>query len=414
MKVHLITVGDEILIGQIVDTNSAWMARQLNLAGAAVVGISSVGDDLAAIGAGLQEALSQADVVLMTGGLGPTKDDITKKALADFFGVGMTFHTETYERILRIFERLGRPATEAHRQQAFMPENATLLYNKMGSAPGMWFEWQGKVLVSMPGVPYEMEYLMEHEVLPRLKRHFPGRPIAHRTILTVGEGESRIADRIADFEDNLPSGLKLAYLPNLGQVRLRLSGTGEDETALNRLLDQKAEELAGLLSDVVFGHNGQQLEEVIGQMLRERNLTLTTAESCTGGYLAHRITSIPGSSDYFVGSVVAYSNTVKNKLLGVRTETLENYGAVSRETVLEMVEGAFRLMKTDLAVAISGIAGPGGGTPEKPVGTIWMAVGNAKAIQARKIQAGRDRLKNIEYAAIHALNMIRQFVLESY
>ncbi len=414
MKAHLITVGDEILIGQIVDTNSAWMARQLNLAGASVAGISSVGDELPAIEAAMRAAFASADVVLMTGGLGPTKDDITKKAIANFFGVEMVFHSGTYERILRIFGRLGRPATEAHRQQAFMPENADLLYNKMGSAPGMWFEWKGKVLVSMPGVPYEMKYLMEHQVLPRLKDHFPGRPIAHRTILTVGEGESRIAERIAAFEDGLPPGLKLAYLPGLGQVRLRLTGTGDDESLLRRTLDGKCEELAALLSDVVFGRENQKLEEVIGQMLREHQLRLATAESCTGGYLAHRITSIPGSSDYFTGSVIAYANEVKEKLLGVRSETLEAHGAVSRETVIEMVEGTLRLLGTDLAVAISGIAGPGGGTPEKPVGTIWMAIGNQHAIAVKKIQAGRDRLKNIEYSTIHALNMVRLFVLENY
>ena len=412
MKVHLITVGDEILIGQIVDTNSSWMARQLNLAGARITGVQSVGDDEDAIGQALEAALQQADAVLMTGGLGPTKDDITKKTLARFFGVELEFHQPTYDRIVRFFERLGRSTTEGHRQQCYMPANATLLANKMGTAPGMWFERDGKIVVSMPGVPYEMEYLMEHEVIPRLKNFFPGFPIAHRTILTAGEGESRIAEQLESLEEELPPHIKLAYLPNLGQVRLRLSGSQPDGDALEQELDFYAGKVREQLGALVFGFETDRLEAAVGRLLQEQGKMLVTAESCTGGYLAHLITSVPGSSNYFKGSIVAYSNEVKMKHLKVSPQTLETYGAVSEQTVAEMVRGAVELLEADVAVAVSGIAGPGGGSPEKPVGTIWMAVGDSKRVLTRRIYAGKDRLKNIEYSAAHALNFVRQFLLQ--
>ncbi|MCB0614846.1 MAG: competence/damage-inducible protein A [Phaeodactylibacter sp.] len=412
MKVHLITVGDEILIGQITDTNSSWMARQLNLAGARITGIRSVGDQEADIEQALKEALHQADVVLMTGGLGPTKDDITKKTLAQFFGVALEFHQPTYDRILRFFEHLGRSTTPAHRQQCFLPANATLLLNKMGTAPGMWFEQDRKVVVSMPGVPYEMEYLMEHEVIPRLKRVFPGLPIAHRTILTVGEGESKIAERMEALEEALPPHIKLAYLPNLGQVRLRLTGSQADGEALERELDFYAQKIRESLGTLVFGMGTDRLEASIGRMLEEQGKMLVTAESCTGGYVAHLITSVPGSSHYFKGSIIAYSNEVKMKQLKVSPQTLETYGAVSEQTVAEMARGAATLFEADVAIAISGIAGPGGGSPDKPVGTIWLAVGNSEKVLTRRIYAGKDRLKNIEYSSVHALNFVRQFLLQ--
>jgi nicotinamide-nucleotide amidase len=412
MNVSILTIGEEILIGQVIDTNSAWMGRTLNMHGARVVGIHSVGDDHDAIQRGLSLALAEAEVVLLTGGLGPTKDDITKKALAEFFGAPTIFHQPTYERIVRIFQRLGRPTSEAHWLQAFLPANALLLPNKMGTAPGMWFDWRGKIIVSMPGVPYEMQYLMEREVLPRLHQRYPGRPIAHRTLLTAGEGESTIATHIAAFEAALPPHIRLAYLPNLGQVRLRLSGSDDDAEALNALLDQKKEELRALIPELVYGYDDDQLEAALGRTLKARGLTIGTAESCTGGYVAHRITAIAGASDYFLGSIVAYDNAVKRQLLGVKAETLEQHGAVSRETVLEMVEGARRALGVDVALAISGIAGPGGGTPEKPVGTIWMAASDARRYAARKLQAGNDRLKNIEYAGVHALNFTRLFLTD--
>jgi len=415
MNVHIVTVGDEILIGQITDTNSVWMAQQLNLIGARVVKKTAVSDLNSEIINSITEGFASADIVLMTGGLGPTKDDITKKAIADFFGMEMILDQSTYDRIKSFFVKLGREIPEdALRVQCLMPTNATILVNKMGTAPGMWFEKDGKVLVSMPGVPFEMEYLMENEVLPRLKAHFPGVPIAHRTILTVGEGESNIARRIEAFEDSLPANIKLAYLPGMGQVRLRLTGSDKDETALHNLLDVKAKELQNLIPEIVFGTGDMSLEKAIGEMLRARGLTLGTAESCTGGYLAHRLTSISGASDYFQGSIVSYSNDIKIKILGVNPETLEQHGAVSEQTVIEMVQGALKVLEVDIAVAVSGIAGPGGGTPEKPVGLVWLAIGNKENTKTRKIQSGKDRLKNIQYSGTMALDLIRQFLKEQY
>lgn len=410
MNIHIVTIGDEILIGQIVDTNSAWMAQELNLIGAHVVGITTVSDSKESILEGIENAAKNADVILMTGGLGPTKDDITKKTLADYFGAGMEFHQETWERIERLFEKWGRSWTPAHKEQCFMPTNALIMKNKMGTAPGMWFEEKGKVYASMPGVPYEMKYLMEFEIIPKLKEKFPGKPIAHRTVLTVGEGESRLAKRIENFEDNLPENLKLAFLPGLGQVRLRITGTDDDEAHLNELLDQKVEELNGLIPKFIFGYGKDTLEAAVGRNLKEKGLTIATAESCTGGFLAHKITSIPGSSSYFMGSVLSYSNEVKMNQLKVKKETLEAHGAVSEETVTEMVRGALDLLKTDIAVATSGVAGPGGGTPEKPVGTVWLAVGNREKIVARKLNIGKDRMRNIEYSSGQALNLVRLFL----
>jgi nicotinamide-nucleotide amidase len=414
MTIHIITIGDEILIGQIVDTNSAWMGRQLNLIGAAVTGITTVGDGAVEIRTALDRASREADVVLMTGGLGPTKDDITKKVIADFFGVGLEFHEATYLRLEAYFRQLQRTPTAAHRTQCMLPSNAEVLINKMGTAPGMWFEYNGSVIVSMPGVPYEMKYLMRHEVIPRLQEKFPIQAIYHHTLMTAGEGESRIAERLEEIEDNLPSHIKLAYLPNLGYVRVRLSGTAMDGEALQREVMELAGRIRDRLGELIYGHNDETLEENLGKLLRERQLTLATAESCTGGYVGHLITSVPGSSDYFKGSVVAYANEVKEELLKVRTETLEKEGAVSEATVREMVGGALKLLKTDLAVSVSGIAGPGGGSPQKPVGTIWMAVGNASVTETFKLQAGKDRLKNIQYAGNMAINMVRKFVIKHY
>ena len=410
MKVHLLTIGDELLIGQVVDTNAAWMARQLNLIGARVEGKETVGDSTEEIAEALGRGMAKADVVLVTGGLGPTRDDITKKAIAEFFGVGFVFSQETFDHITRFLERVGQTVSGAHRDQCFMPQNALLLRNRMGTAPGMWFDEGGKVVVSMPGVPYEMEYLMDAEVLPRLQQRFPASPMLHHTLLTAGEGESRIAARIAEVENKLPAELKLAYLPSLGEVRLRLTARGTDEAALRLLLDREVGKIKDLLPDLIYGEGEERLEGVLGNMLRERNWTLATAESCTGGYLAHLITTVPGASDYFKGSVVAYSNDLKNRLLGVRQETLDEFGAVSEETVREMAAGALQLLQTDLAVAVSGIAGPGGGTADKPVGTIWVAVGSREKILTRRLQFGKDRKKNIHLTAVHSLNLIRKFL----
>lgn len=414
MKVYLITIGDELLIGQTVDTNSAWMARLLNLSGAEIIESLTIGDDEQAILDALSKASDVANVVLITGGLGPTKDDITKKALANFFQDEMRFDEPTFERIQKLFQRWGRSMTPAHRDQCYMPASATLLLNKMGTAPGMWFEREGKVYVSMPGVPYEMEYLMEHEVVPRLVEHFPGQPIEHRTLQTVGEGESRIAVRLEDFEAQLPDFVKLAFLPNLGKVRLRLTGRHSDHEMLKRLMDDKADEMEALIPELVFGREQDSLEAAIGKLLMKHQLRLGTAESCTGGYIAHQITSVAGSSNYYEGSIVSYSNEMKQNLLGVQAGTLERYGAVSEQTVREMAEGALRAIGCDISISISGIAGPGGGSEEKPVGTVWIGVSNGTDTETFLLHAGKDRLKNIQYSAVHALDRLRRFVLKHY
>jgi nicotinamide-nucleotide amidase len=417
MTAHLLTIGDEILIGQIVDTNTAWLSRALNLAGIVVTGKSSVGDVQQAIVEGVRHAASQAQLVIMTGGLGPTKDDITKKTLATMFGSDMVFHPETYDRIAAYFHKINRPLSDTMRAQATVPAMAEILPNKVGSAPGMWFEQDGKVYISLPGVPFEMEYLMHHEVLPRLQQRMSSRPIIHRTLQTVGEGETNIAHRIAVFEEELPEHIKLAYLPALGQVRLRLTGiwpgevTGDAAARLAAEMDQKTTELESLIPDLVFGHGDITLQEAIGQILLAQQRQFGTAESCTGGYVAHLITTVPGSSAYFPGAVVAYSYDMKTKLLGVNPLTLQHFGAVSKETVLEMAAGARKTLGVDIAVAISGIAGPGGSTPDKPVGTVWMAVDDGKSALVVKHIFGRDREKNIQLSGVYALNMVRKFLL---
>lgn len=414
MKVNIVTVGDEILIGQIIDTNSAWIGQQLNLVGANVTAIHSVSDSVEGITNALDTTLKQADVVLITGGLGPTKDDITKKTIADYFGAEMIFHEPTWARIQGMFKRWGRSTTPAHKDQCLMPSNAQILFNKMGTAPGMWFEVAGKIIVSMPGVPYEMKYLMEFEVIPKLIKSFPGKPIAHRTILTVGEGESRIAARLEKIESSLPPFMKLAFLPNLGNVRLRLTAIAENGEDIETALNESANVIVKEIPELIYGYETTTLEEAVGTLLKEKGLTLSTAESCTGGFLAHKITKIPGCSAYYKGSVIAYAYEAKQQQLGVKKETLKKYGAVSEETVKEMVSGVIKTLETDIGISISGIAGPGGGTPDKPVGTVWLAIGNKEKIETIKLQIGKDRLRNIQYTAVKALDMIRQFVQKYY
>jgi len=414
MKVSIITIGDEILIGQTIDTNSAWMGEQLNAIGAAVDAIYSVQDTKEGILHALQIAMEKTEVILLTGGLGPTKDDITKKTLADYLGTEMVFHEETWERIQALFKRFGRSPVPAHREQCYMPASATLLLNKRGTAPGMWFEQDGKVLVSMPGVPHEMKYLMEKEVLPKLRQTFSGEPIAHRTILTVGEGESRIAARIESIESKLPEHIKLAFLPGFGKVKLRLTATGKMDAILEQELEEQVQAIRTLIPEFIYGYEKETLESTIGQLLKERSMTVGTAESCTGGLLAHQISSVSGASSYFQGSMVAYSNRLKQQLLGVQATTLAEHGAVSEATVQEMAQGAVRALGTDIAVSISGIAGPTGGTPDKPVGTIWLAIADKDRTETLKLQLGKDRQRNVEYTCVAGLNLIRQFMLKYY
>ena len=411
MTAYILTIGDEILIGQINDTNSAWMAQQLNLQGIRIVGKMSVGDVHNEIIHALDYALHAADLVLITGGLGATKDDITKKSLVEFFGAQLVWHQETYDRMEKIFQKYGRTVNEMNKNSCFMPSNAQILTNDRGLAPAMWFEENKKVVVSMPGVPYEMQILMTNRVLPKLRASFPMSPIVHRTILTAGEGETMLAEKLDAFEEKLPDNVKLAYLPSLGTVRLRLTARGADEAVLNEQFDVLKTELVSIVNYAVAGFDDDTLPVVIGRMVKESGLKIGFAESCTGGYMSHLITSVAGSSEYFEGTIIAYAYDLKEKLLNVSPDTLNTEGAVCEACVRQMVMGALDSLKVDVAVAVSGIAGPGGGTPEKPVGTIWLAVGDKNNIKTVKINMDRGRSKNIEYAANVGLNLLRKFLL---
>jgi len=410
MLAEIITIGDEILIGQIVDTNSAWIAQQLNNIGIRVKQISSVSDDRDHILTALAEARARADIILVTGGLGPTKDDITKKTIAEYFNVKLVENKDALDNVIQIFSRYNRPLLEVNRLQAQVPENCEVILNKNGTAPGMWFNVHGKIYVSMPGVPHEMMYMMEEEVLPKLKSFLKLPVIIHKTILTVGEGESFLAERIADIEDALPSHIKLAYLPKLGQVRLRLSGYGEEQNALAAEVEKFAAKIIERVGEVVVAEDDIAIEKSILDLMSANGLTLSAAESCTGGYISHLFTQHAGASKVFAGGAVTYSYELKETVLGVRHETLIKYGAVSEETVIEMVEGALRNFKTDYAIAVTGIAGPDGGTPEKPVGTVWIAVASANKKFVKKFAFGKKRQQNIERSAIAALGMLNNLL----
>ncbi|MGH1337200.1 MAG: competence/damage-inducible protein A [Aureispira sp.] len=415
MKATIINIGDEILIGQIVNTNASWMADKLNQSGIAVHQVVVIADTQEEIRAAVDLALSQTDLVLVTGGLGPTKDDVTKKALANYFNMEMAYHEPSFKNIQQLFAQFGRVADERYRVQAEMPKEATILINKVGTASGMWFEKEGQVVVSMPGVPREVHYLLNHEVLPRLLRqyHFP--TILHHTIYTTGKGETDLAEMLEEFEESLPSNIKLAYLPNstLGFVRLRLSAYGEDAMILEAQLEHYVSELPPILGTLIFGENDETIERAVGNLLLQKGYTLGTAESCTGGNIAHKITSIPGSSAYYEGSVVAYSNRIKQQMLQVDATTLLDNGAVSEEVVIQMARGTQQLMQVDCAIAVSGVAGPTGGSPEKPVGTIWVAIVKGEECYTKRLQLGKDRIQNIERTTTIALNLLRLFLLQA-
>ena len=407
MLAEIITIGDEILIGQIVDTNSAWIGQQLNAVGFKVHQITSVSDNREHILAALKEASTRVQVVLITGGLGPTKDDITKKTICDYFNVGLRFDEEAYKDVEHLFKIRGREVTPINRLQAEVPENCSTMYNRVGTAPGMWFDVDGIIYASMPGVPHEMKYLMEKEVIPRLKDRFETPFILHKTLLTQGIGESFLSEMIADFEDALPPNFKLAYLPSAGAVRLRLTASG-DRDEVSATMNKLVANLSDLVAEYLYGYDDDTIQEVVGRILKDKKLTLGTAESCTGGFLSHLITSIPGSSEYYMGSTVTYSNESKTALLDVPAELVKQFGAVSEEVVKAMAEGAKRKFNADCALATSGIAGPGGGTPEKPVGTVWIGISTPKGTKAKKVLLGDNRLRTIEVASMTALNMLRK------
>ncbi|MBL7964382.1 MAG: competence/damage-inducible protein A [Flavobacteriales bacterium] len=408
---EILCIGDELLIGQTVNTNAAWIGSQLSLIGIRPVRVRTIGDDRAVILDALRTSL--ADAVLITGGLGPTKDDITKEALCAFFDTRLVRHADIEARIVEFFHTLGRDALEVNRAQADLPEQCTVIHNLRGTASGMWFERDGRVFVSMPGVPYEMTAMMEREVLPKLRETLCPPTIVHRTMLTTGLGESHLAQRIEAWEDSLPAeGIKLAYLPSPGIVKLRLSRYADaDATSARARVDRKATELYELIPELIYGEGELRLDEVVGRLLKQRAQTLSLAESCTGGFLAHRITSVPGSSAYFIGGVVSYANAVKMAELGIPEDMLELEGAVSRPVVERMATGVREALRSDWAIATSGVAGPDGGTPERPVGTVWLAVAGPDGVRSARSVFPGTRTQIIERASLAALDMLRRRLL---
>jgi nicotinamide-nucleotide amidase len=404
---ELLTIGDEILYGQIVDTNSQWMSVELDKVGIKVIRKTTVGDQEDEILTAFAEAEKRADIILITGGLGPTSDDLTKPLLAKYFNCKLEIHEEALQEITAFFKSRGREMIEPNRQQAALPVCCTKITNPIGTAPGMWFEKEGKVFMSMPGVPHEMKKMMTERVIPKLKEKFKTPNIYHKVIRTIGIGESFLAEKIASWENSLPEHIKLAYLPSLGEVKLRLTGFSNSSSQLESEIDMLVEKLKVIAGDYIYGYGDESIEVAIGKMLRERKLTISMAESCTGGYLSHLITSVPGCSDYFLGSMVPYAYEIKMRQLGVKPEVLEKYGAVSEPTIIEMANIVRAKFNTDIGVATSGIAGPGGATPEKPVGMVWIAYSDKHHTVTKKLQISNDRTINIKMASMAVINLIR-------
>ena len=410
MKAEIISIGDELLIGQVINTNASWIGEQLTMAGIKVYQSVSIADDYNHIFEALELAGKRADVVLITGGLGPTKDDITKKTLCDFFGAKPVFNEQVFEDVKEIFRVRGRKVTELNRKQAEVPDNCTVIRNVHGTAPGMWFEKEGKIFVSMPGVPFEMRPMVTDYIIPELRKKFSLPAIYHKTVLTQGVPESEMAAMIEEWENALPSNVKLAYLPQPGIVRLRLTASGNNRDDLVTVVEKEIVRLKELIGDYIFGFDKDTLEEVVGKMLRQKKKTVSTAESCTGGYIAHLITSVAGSSDYYKGSVVSYANEIKSNILDVNDGDIEKFGVVSEPVVTQMAANVRKKFGTDFALATSGIAGPAGGTDEKPVGTTWIAVATPEKVIARQFHFGEHRGRNIRRAALMALDMLRKEV----
>lgn len=404
---EVITIGDELLYGQTLDTNTQWMGQELNRIGVKIIRKTAIGDRKEDIIAALDEASTRADIMLITGGLGPTQDDITKATLAEYFDSPISIRPQALEDLKNLFAQRNYPLTALNEQQAALPEKCEMVPNPMGTAAGMWFEQDDKVYVSMPGVPYEMKHMMTQTVLPRLQETFALPIIFHRMVQTVGIGESWLAEKIADWENNLPEHIRLAYLPSFGKVKLRLTATGDNMLELEDQVAEQIKQLEPLIKKYIFGYGDLTLEEAIGRDLMAKGQTLALAESCTGGFVAHRVTSVPGSSRYFRGGLVPYDNALKVNPLGVAEATLQQHGAVSEATVLEMARNIRTLLSADVGLATSGIAGPGGGTPDKPVGTIWIAVADDSGTFAKKLTLSNDRQVNIQRTNVAVLNLLR-------
>ncbi|MCO5235143.1 MAG: competence/damage-inducible protein A [Chitinophagaceae bacterium] len=411
VNASIITIGDELLIGQVVDTNSAWMARELNKAGIWLNRRVAVGDKKQEIIQALEEESRESMIILITGGLGPTADDITKPVLCEYFGGSMVINEAAMENVKNIFARQNRPMLERNIQQAEVPDNCTVIQNPRGTAPGMWFEKDGRIYVSMPGVPHEMKGMMTDYVIPHLQQYFTFPFIDHRTLVTFGIGESFLAETIKEWEARLPGRLKLAYLPNYGMVRLRITGIDNDSNRLQQSLNDEFEKLKALVAGWLVVDEDQTLPQVIGSMLLQREKTMATAESCTGGFIAHLITSVAGSSNWYKGTVVSYANEAKENILGVQKSTLETQGAVSEATVEQMAQNIRHKMNTDYALATSGIMGPEGGTAQKPVGTVWIAACNAGRTLTAQFHFRYDRQRNIEMTSYYALNLLRKLIV---
>ncbi len=409
----IITIGDELLIGQVIDTNSSWMAQELNKMGILVRHRVAVGDVWEDIWEALDQESKRSPLVLITGGLGPTADDITKQLLCEYFGGKMIIHQPTLDQVTVFFKKLQRPMIERNTKQAEVPDVCTVLKNERGTAPGMLFKKDGNIFISLPGVPHEMKWLMTHQVLPLLPQLFNTGHVAHRTMLTAGLGESFLAEQILDIEEALPSHIKLAYLPNYGMVRLRLSAYGADKTILDAELATHFSQLTERLQQWLVIDEDIPLELAVGRLLQQKGKTLATAESCTGGYIAHLITSHAGSSAYFMGSVVSYDNSVKQNILHVSPETLQTNGAVSEETVQQMAKGLLDTIAADYGIAVSGIMGPGGGSESKPVGLVWIAVSDRERTITKQFNFRFDRQRNIEMTATNALNLLRSFIVDN-
>jgi len=409
MKAEIISIGDELLIGQIINTNSSWIATQLNLIGIMVNRVTAIGDSKQQILSSIDEAMHRSQIVLITGGLGPTSDDITKPALCEYFNTTLVFDAKVFSQIEIFLKIHGGSMNELNRSQALVPQNATVIQNYFGTAPGLWFRKNDTNFISMPGVPFEMEAMMLNNIIPEIKNLFKLPVIYHKTILTTGIPESKLALNIKNWENFLPKDIKLAYLPSPGIVRLRLSGFGT--SLIKDRIEEEILKLKEILGDAIYGYDDDKLENEIGKLLTSINKTLSTAESCTGGNIARLITSVSGSSEYFLGGIIAYSNKIKIRNLGVDKEIIKEHGAISKDVVESMAKGAIKVLNSDYAIAVTGIAGPTGGTKEKPIGTTWIAVASNDNIISGKFSFGDNRERNIIRSSIAALNMLRTFII---
>jgi len=408
----IITIGDELLIGQVIDTNSAFIAQSLNAVGVAVKSRIAVGDDAAAIQEAMDEAAQKNQIVILTGGLGPTADDITKPLLNTYFGGKMVVHQPSLDHITYIFETIHkRPMIDRNRKQAEVPDVCEVLFNEKGTAPGMLFKKDGVFFFSLPGVPHEMKWLTEHHVIPIIKQNFKSNFIGHRTLLTAGIGESFLAELIVPFENALPHSIKLAYLPNFGMVRLRLTGSGNNEQDLNTALNTQFESLKKAVADYLVTDADEPMEVVVGNLLKSKQHTVATAESCTGGYIGHLLSKHAGSSQFYTGGIISYDNRIKTEFLDVPPSILQTVGAVSKEAVEQMAMAVRAKMNTDYAISVSGIMGPSGQTNEKPLGMVWVGVANKEKVVSKVFYLRFDRARNIEVTASQAINLLRLLII---